>query len=101
MPHKKIGPGFRGKLDGRIVSFRQRTTVELGKNKDSSPVLASIPEGTVGILTGGFVNEIDERNRLRTKIDVKVALLRGHGRITLIVSVPLEVLQSGTKLEIE
>jgi len=100
MPTKKTGSGFNGKLDGRIVTFRQKTTVELGKNKNGNSVLASIPEGTVGILTGGFVTSINKINRLHTKIDVKVTLSREYGQILLIVSVPLEVLQSGTKLKI-
>lgn len=101
MPDKKIGPGFSKKNKGKVVTFSQKTTVELGRNRRGGPILALFPEGTVGILTGGFINGIDRINKPCTKWDVKVTLSRRHGRFLLIVSVPREALQSETKLEID
>jgi hypothetical protein len=99
MSKKEANSGFSSQMEGKLVTFRRKMKVELGKNKDGAFVKVSIPEGTIGSLTGGFSTK-GTIGHLRTLYDVSLYLFYGHRRIMLMVSVPIDVLDVGTGKDI-
>jgi hypothetical protein len=99
MSGKETGSGFNSEMKGRLVTFRRRMKVELGKNKDGASVKINIPEETIGSLTGGFSTK-GTKGHLRTLYDVDVYLFYGRKRIMLMVSVPIDALDVGTGKDI-
>jgi hypothetical protein len=100
--NKSEGSGNNHKLVGQVVTFRREVSISV-KNGSTSSGHIKIHAGTVGTLTGGFINK-KVNGRLTTFLDVKINLLENHyefsRRYLMLVSVSLDVLQFGTKDEV-
>lgn len=99
MSEKEANSGFNYQMKGRLITFRRKMKVELGKNEKGDAIKINIPEGTIGSLTGGFSTK-GTKGHLRTLYDVDVYLFYGRRRIMLMVSVPIDALDVGTGKDI-
>ncbi len=104
MAEKTESSGSNHKLSGKVVYFREPVSVMVKTNEgDKANRSVRIPKGTVGILTGGFVNK-KINNRLTTFLDVKVILFSNCAefskKYTMLISVALGNLKFNSDITI-